>query len=1139
MLIDELTWLVADRVTDHQHGGGPKPLFSAGAERDATALWRLLRTIDPETASAGVEARVARASLKLGWFHYHRWRHAPDGGGHVDLARSLLCVDQVADDVRAVPVELRPMVGRFTEPGEQADAAVALLDAAAADHEPALLDAAILLMEPAAARMPQRDPRRAGLLARLCRALRRRHERDGSACDLDQAIAWGEQATALARRDGGPPTALEADLARAYRCRHRLRADPADLRQVIDLLTRATTRDGRDAALLSELSAAHRQRYGQDDEPADLEQAVTLAERAAALPGGRASTGVLVNLGDALLCRYERSGNRADLWRAADLAEQVVARVPDDDPLRSVYLAGAAAILLRRHERSHELLDLRRAVELNEEALALLEDEHPRRPDVLRCLAAGLHQRYRRLGADADLSRALTLLGWALAAIPADRPDRAQVSMEIVAVRLTRHLHTGVLAELAAAIELGEQVTAGAPACPPEWASVLGQAYQLRNRVSHELADLDRAIDLGERSLAGTGADDVALAARQARVAAAYLRRHAQRPGRTDLDRAIDLGERAVALTPDDHLDLPERLSDLAAARLTRYRFARSPADVEAAVALAERALAVAPGGHPGRSRLVALLCAAGQERAGGGGRGLDGARLRELAGEVREAASAAPVDRVAAHHAVGVLAQTVGEPRLAVRMLDAAAAFLPSVAPREAGWADQQHRLGEHFGLVGAGVAAHCVIDDPAGAVEFAERGRGVLLASQASTRVDLDGLRQRDPRLAARFQWVCERLNTPGFPAGERQRWWSAYDGLLAEIGALPGLDGFLAAPRLVDLRPAVAGGYGVLVNASRHRSDAVIVPADADPILVELPDLRMVDVVARVDTLLAAVSAGPSLAATLRRRQVVSDVLSWLWDTVVARVVRALPDRPTGGHRVWWLPTGLLGLLPLHAAGRPGQPGALDALVSSYVPSLRTLREARDRPPAGSRRHLTVAMQRTPGQAELPGALDEATVLDGPTLLNDEATTDRVLAALTEATWTHFACHAVVEASSQADSGLLLHDATLRLPDIGGLRLPRAELAYLSACSTANHGSRYADEVLHLASAFHLAGFRHVVASLWPLVDQVAVQAARSFYRRLPDTPTADAAADALHQVTLELRDEHPDSPELWALLVHSGP
>ncbi|WP_229402338.1 CHAT domain-containing protein [Micromonospora okii] len=1137
MLLDELTWRVGDLVTGYGYAGGPEAVFSPAAQRHATNLWRLLRTFDPETASEAAQARVAPAYLNLGWFHFHRWCQRSHA---VDLARALLCVEEVADDVRAVPMRLRPLVGRFTDPAEQADMAVTLLDASAADAEPALLDAAVLLMEGAAPRLPGRDPRRAGLLPRLCLALRRRHERDGSTDDLERAVAWGEEAATAACVDGGPPTGWEADLARAYRCRHRLRGEPADLGRAIELLTRATDREGRyDAALLTELSTAHRQRYEQDHDPADVDRAVALAERAAALPGGPAGTAVLVDLGDALLCRYERFGNRSDLRRAADLAEQVVSETPDDDPQRPLRLATAAAILLRRHERSQELRDLRRAVELNEEALALLEDEHPRRPEMLRRLAAALHQRHHRLGADGDLNRALTLLRWALAALPADHPDRASISMDLVAVRLTRHLHTGVLAELIEAIDLAERVTAGAPACRPDWASVLGQAYQQRHRVSNEPADLDRAIDLGERSLVGTGDDDFSLAARQARTAAAYLRRHGQRPSRKDLDRAIDLGSRAVARTPDDHLDLPDRLSNLAEARLARYRFARSPADAEASVALAERALEAAPSGHPGRSRLVALLCAAAEERAGGGGHGLDVARLRELAGEVRDSTAPAPVDRVAAHHAVGVLAQRLGEARLAVRMLDAAAALLPSVAPREAGWADQQHRLGEHVGLVGAGVAAHCLIGDPAGAVEFAERGRGVLLASQASTRVGLDRLHRAEPRLAARFHWVCERLNTPGFPSAERQRWWSDYDELLAEIGALPGLDGFLAAPSLADLRPAVAGGYGVLVNASRHRGDAVIVSADAAPILVELPELRMVDVAARVDTLLAVVNAGPGRVDPLRRRQVVSDTLGWLWDVAVARVVDALPHRSAGAHRVWWLPTGLLGLLPLHAAGHLGGPGALDALVSSYVPSLRTLREARDRPPPASRRRLTVVMQRTPGQAELPGALAEAAVLEGPRLVNDDATAGRVLAGMADATWAHFACHAVVDTSSQADSGLLLHDATLRLPDIGGLRLPEAELAYLSACSTANHGSRYADEVLHLASAFHLAGFRHVVASLWPLVDQVAVEAARSFYRGLPDTPGADAAAHALRRVTLELRDEYPDFPELWALLVHSGP
>jgi CHAT domain-containing protein len=46
-----------------------------------------------------------------------------------------------------------------------------------------------------------------------------------------------------------------------------------------------------------------------------------------------------------------------------------------------------------------------------------------------------------------------------------------------------------------------------------------------------------------------------------------------------------------------------------------------------------------------------------------------------------------------------------------------------------------------------------------------------------------------------------------------------------------------------------------------------------------------------------------------------------------------------------------------------------------------------------------------------------------------------------------------------------------------------LKGAKLAYLSACSTAeNKIDQLADEVIHLASAFQVAGFRHVAGAMW---------------------------------------------------------
>ena len=80
---------------------------------------------------------------------------------------------------------------------------------------------------------------------------------------------------------------------------------------------------------------------------------------------------------------------------------------------------------------------------------------------------------------------------------------------------------------------------------------------------------------------------------------------------------------------------------------------------------------------------------------------------------------------------------------------------------------------------------------------------------------------------------------------------------------------------------------------------------------------------------------------------------------------------------------------------------------------------------------------------------------------------------------------------------------------------------------------------DEAIHLTSAFQLAGFRHVIASLCPIEDRIAAEAAGLFYRMLPDSPDASTGATAPQDVTHNLRTEYPDHPDLGAALIHHGP
>jgi CHAT domain-containing protein len=223
--------------------------------------------------------------------------------------------------------------------------------------------------------------------------------------------------------------------------------------------------------------------------------------------------------------------------------------------------------------------------------------------------------------------------------------------------------------------------------------------------------------------------------------------------------------------------------------------------------------------------------------------------------------------------------------------------------------------------------------------------------------------------------------------------------------------------------------------------------------------------------------------------------------------------------------------------------------DRVVSSSTPTIRALIHARrPRPgqaPDSAAAPLVVAMPRTPGAADLPGAALEASLLrqrfgQAVVLSGRAATREAVTAAMGQAAWAHFACHAEASPASPSASCLLLADHLTRpltVADVAALHLEHADLAFLSACGTARTPSWLADEAIHLSSAFQLAGYRHVIATLWPVEDGCAAQLADDAYAALAATPAAAAAA--LHAAAGQLRDRLPRVPSAWAAYIHTGP
>jgi CHAT domain-containing protein len=135
------------------------------------------------------------------------------------------------------------------------------------------------------------------------------------------------------------------------------------------------------------------------------------------------------------------------------------------------------------------------------------------------------------------------------------------------------------------------------------------------------------------------------------------------------------------------------------------------------------------------------------------------------------------------------------------------------------------------------------------------------------------------------------------------------------------------------------------------------------------------------------------------------------------------------------------------------------------------------------------LVVAVPGAPGLSSLPNASLEADAVQQlvpldtlTTLSGDVATIPAVLEALPRASVLHLACHGHQAQDEPLSSGFSLYDGRLTLERLMHMQLPKAQLAYLSACETASMDEYQPDEVINLAATMLFAGFKSVIATMW---------------------------------------------------------
>ena len=351
-----------------------------------------------------------------------------------------------------------------------------------------------------------------------------------------------------------------------------------------------------------------------------------------------------------------------------------------------------------------------------------------------------------------------------------------------------------------------------------------------------------------------------------------------------------------------------------------------------------------------------------------------------------------------------------------------------------------------------------------------------------------------------------------------------------MLAEALALK--DARCTTPRL-DLASMLAGipeGSVLVAPVVTSQGSAVFVVPGGSTVVGEehVVELESVSVATVMELLAGSAGSGGWLNAYLNWLnnrnsfpelfEALDALTTSLWDLLVGPIHARLKELgiDSGAH-VIIMPSGWLGILPLHAARRleSEQWTAFGAeYVVSYAPSMGALEACRNRLEARSRENHTLFAVANP-TGDLRFAGDEAASIaelfvqraDSPdaarVLAGDAASKANVIGQVSGASYVHFACHAEFHWANAAESGLLLAKGDrLRIEDIlsPALDLGSSQLVTLSACETGMTEFRtMPDELIGLVGAFLEAGAPAVISSLWPVDDVSTKLLLAEMYRR----------------------------------------
>jgi tetratricopeptide (TPR) repeat protein len=927
-------------------------------------------------------------------------------------------------------------------------------------------------------------------------------------------------------------------------------------RQTVDVTP--VTHEDR-AMLLNNFGALLNSRYLRTESIADNEEALRVSQEAVRItPGNHPERGGrLNNLRVQLYHRYSRTKDFSTLEEAVVAAQNCVQATPEDHPDRGGRLKSLGFLFDSRYSVTGVTTDLEEGVRVAQDCINKTPEDHPDRGERLNFLGAQLAKRYLRTGAMGDLDTAIRITQEAISKTSGsvDQLQRAGWLNNLAVCLGNRYSMTGAVDDLEKAIQAARDAVAKTPESSETHSNItsclnnLGYLLQGRYSRLQQSDDINEAITLLRRAIALIPVDNkIHTADLNNNLGLALGQRFLGTESETDINEAIDSVQAAVYITSKRHPNWAKRLHNLAGLYGKRYSSTKSIVDLDTSISMAQKAVDATPEDVSDRGTYLHSLGIAL------GTRFLNTNSQADLEGATscyRFALfdpSLSVMSRIRAGKALLGCYAFMEDWGQAYDTSNVVLDLIPKLTPRSLMNSDKQHLLSQITGLASdaAAVALHHG-KSPLAALKFLEQGRGVLLGSLEDLQSDTIDLQKKHEQFAEQFMRLRDELDphplrdtTPTqdifqpWQAQATRRYDAAneFDELITKIRQQPGFEDFLLAPSDENIHSAAKCGPIVIINVSTYRCDAIIVGHDQTRSLA-LPNLDC----QKIEEVACESDLGHP------------DVLEWLWDVTVKPVLDALgfcqPPSSDAFPHLWWIPTGLLTKFPLHAAGQFRNnigDNTLDRVMSSYNLSIKAILRGRQHRievpvPSAFSQALLISMPETPGSFNrLPFAAKEVLMLHGVCKSMDIDSIEpkpykqEVVALMPSCQIFHFAGHGSTSRTDPSRSQLLLKDwqsdpLTVSTLMEMNLREKSPFLAYLSACGTGQiKDNRFVDESIHLISAFQLAGFRHVVGTLWGVIDELCVDMARLTYEGMRDkSMTDESVCWGLHTATRKMRNK----------------